>query len=150
MRTQALLAPLIAVLVLPLMSTESPQRSLPRHGIQEFNESGTFEVPAGVSHIVVELWGAGGGGGGGASESAGFGPNGGGGGGGSGAYIRASLTVIERETYVVTVGAGGKGGTHESKNVAPDGASGADSSIRSGQRVLLVAKGGRGRQGGGV
>jgi MSHA biogenesis protein MshQ len=115
---------------------------VPRHGILEFKESATFQVPTGVSHIVVELWGAGGGG---ASAVVGLGPNGGGGGGGSGAYIRASLAMIEGQKYFIAIGSGGRGGAGESKNVAAaDGASGADSSIQIGQTMLLVANGGQG------
>jgi len=143
-KTHAFLTQFIAVFILSVMPTGVALGQVPRHGIQEFNQSGTFEVPAGVSHIVVELWGAGGGGGGGASAGVGLGPNGGGGGGGSGAYIRASLAVVEGETYVITIGAAGRGGTGELKDVATEGANGGDSSIRSGQRIFLVAKGGQG------
>ena len=39
------------------------------HGIREFSDSTTWRVPAGVTHIIVELWGAGGGGGPGTSAS---------------------------------------------------------------------------------
>jgi hypothetical protein len=49
-----------------------------QHGVQEFTSSGTFPVPAGVSTLRVDAYGAGGGGGG-FNLSSNF--NGGGGGG---------------------------------------------------------------------
>ncbi len=69
---------------------------------QTFNSSGTFTVPAGVTSIMVECWGAGGGGSsrGGAS-----------GGGGGGAYTRGLLTnLVPGATITVTVGTGGSAG----------------------------------------
>ena len=54
---------------------------------QTFNSSGTFTVPAGVSSIVVEAWGAGGGG----STITSSRRRGGGGGGG--AYARSIIAV---------------------------------------------------------
>jgi hypothetical protein len=45
------------------------------NGIQEFTQSGTFTVPAGVTHLLVELWGGGGGGGGGFVGGEGCAPN---------------------------------------------------------------------------
>ena len=60
----------------------------------------TFNVPAGVNSIQVEVWGAGAGGGG--RTTAGTG-----GGGGGGAYSRSEIAVIPGTVYVVSVGAGG-------------------------------------------
>ncbi len=83
-------------------------------GLQFFTVPGDhkFVVPAGVTHIQVELWGGGGGGGHGTPSFAG-------GGGGAGAYVRAVLGVTPGETLVVHVGppggvsvfSGGEGGT---------------------------------------
>lgn len=78
--------------------------------IQTFGQSQTFTtvgnnsfiVPAGVTSVTVEAWGAGGAGGGNASS------NGTGGGGGGGAYVKAlNVSVIPGNTYTITVGAGG-------------------------------------------
>lgn len=66
---------------------------------QTFTSSGTFTVPAGVTSIVVECWGAGGAGGGTTANS-----SRGGGGGAGGAYARKTISVNEGETYTVTVG----------------------------------------------
>jgi len=69
-----------------------------------FNSAGTFSyvVPAGVTKIMVECWGAGGGGAG-----TNFGNAGGGGGGGYGKQI---FNVVAGASYSVTVGAGGLAG----------------------------------------
>lgn len=74
--------------------------------VQTFTSSGTWNKPAGVKFVVVELVGGGGGGGGGQS-----GGNMSGGGGGGGGYSRklilaASLGASE----TVTIGAAGNGG----------------------------------------
>jgi hypothetical protein len=73
------------------------------NGIQEFTQSGTFTVPVGVTHVWVQLWGAGGGGGGASC-------NRGGGGGGSGAYSSSVLAVSPGQLLSITVGAAGTGG----------------------------------------
>src|SRR6266487_2575555 len=130
-----------ALLVLPARLTSG---QVPRHGIQEFNASATFEVPKGVTEIVVELWGAGGGGAGGRSAGLGAGPGGSGGGGGSGAYVRAIVPVKGGETYSVIIGAGGRGGTGESKDVAHAGVDAEETFLRIGTQTLLSAKGGQG------
>ncbi len=67
---------------------------------QTFNSTGTFTVPAGVTQVTVEAWGAGGRGG------ARSGSAGGSGGGGGGAYSRKVITVTPSSTYTVTVGSG--------------------------------------------
>lgn len=74
---------------------------------QTFTSSGTFTVPAGVSTLTVECWGAGGGAAGGGLAG---GANSGGYGGGGGAYAKKTLTVTPGGVYAVTVGAGGAGG----------------------------------------
>src|SRR5690606_5163207 len=66
----------------------------------DFTSSGTWTVPAGVTQITVEAWGAGGGGGDRTS-------NGYAGGGGGGAYSRSSIPVIPGQTYSLSIGEGG-------------------------------------------
>ena len=72
---------------------------------QVFDANGTFVVPAGVTRVMVEVWG--GGGGGGASSQTGAG---GGGGGGGGGYGRQFLTVTPGASHGITIGAGGGAG----------------------------------------
>lgn len=68
---------------------------------QTWAVSGTFTVPAGVTQITVECWGAGGGG---SSINA---NNRRGGGGGGGAYARSVLNVSPDQVFNVNVGTGG-------------------------------------------
>ncbi|ERM83492.1 hypothetical protein P872_00220 [Rhodonellum psychrophilum GCM71 = DSM 17998] len=65
-----------------------------------FTSNGTFQVPLGVTQIIVETWG---GGGRGATRTT----SGRGGGGGGGGYSRSILTVSTGQNYNYTVGAGG-------------------------------------------
>jgi hypothetical protein len=96
-----------------------------------YNTSGTFTVPAGVTSIKVEVWGAGGGGG------AATGNPSAGGGGAGGAYVRNNaLTVTPGATYTVTVGSGGTGPT--GSNATSGGAS------WFGSQSTLLAVGGTG------
>ena len=74
---------------------------------EEFTESGTFVVPAGVTEITVQAWGSGGAGGG--STDAGWYLARGGAGGGGGAYASSTLTVEPGQELQVVVGAGGTG-----------------------------------------
>jgi len=74
---------------------------------QQFNNNGTFSVPAGVTSLTVYIFGAGGGGGGGTTGSSWA--NGGGGGGG--ACSVNTITVGSNTSYTVTVGAAGAAGT---------------------------------------
>src|SRR5690554_3656209 len=68
---------------------------------ETFTSSGTWTVPAGVTEITVEAWGAGGGGGNRTS-------NGYAGGGGGGAYSRSAVAVSSgQSSYKVTIGQGG-------------------------------------------
>jgi hypothetical protein len=75
----------------------------PIGGLREYRASGTWTAPPGVTHVLVEAWGAGGAGGHGAP-----GAQGGGGGGGAGAYQRAVLAVVPGTTYDVVIGDGGR------------------------------------------
>jgi hypothetical protein len=120
----------------------------PAHGVREFTESGSFEVPAGVTTIKIEMWGGGGGGGGGAAAG-GFGSGGGGGGGGSGAYLRTVISVTPGHVYTLSLGDAGRGGTGEGNSVrrAELGADGGETSIRLASRVVLAAAGGVGGKG---
>lgn len=70
-----------------------------------------FVVPAGVTTLVVEAWGAGGGGGGALGGQIMISlRTGAGGGGGGGAYVLTPISVIPGETLIVRVGDGGAGG----------------------------------------
>jgi hypothetical protein len=106
-----------------------------------FTASAEFVVPAGVTTIGIELWGAGGGGAAGANGGFGFagGPAGGagGGGGGGGAYLRTTLTVTPGDTYNVVIGAGGTAG----------GGNGGSSEFTQGNAALASAAGGSGGNG---
>lgn len=73
-------------------------------GFQAFTLTGTFTVPAGVTRVFVQVWGAGGGGAAG-QWSAGAGGSGGG-------YAQNWCQVTPGNTVTVTVGAGGVGETN--------------------------------------
>jgi hypothetical protein len=74
--------------------------------MQVYSTSGTFSftVPAGVTKIMVEVWG--GGGGGGTNSTTGSYSYGGSGGG----YGKEVINVVAGNSYTITVGAGGSGG----------------------------------------
>ncbi len=72
------------------------------------NPTSPWTVPAGVTSVKVEVWGAGGGGGG--SRSTSFTNAFGGGGGGGGSYTTSTFTVSAGQTYTITYGAGGTAG----------------------------------------
>lgn len=79
-----------------------PVSQLYAQSTQTYTASGSFTVPAGVTSITVECWGAGGGG----STITSSGRRGGGGGGG--AFASRTLSpVIPGTVYNFTVGAGG-------------------------------------------
>jgi hypothetical protein len=65
----------------------------------------TFTIPAGVTKIMVEVWGGGGGGGNSSATVTGFLSGGGGGG-----YGRSIFSVSSGTNYSVVVGAGGTAG----------------------------------------
>lgn len=119
-------------------------------GIQEFTQSGVFTVPAGVTHLLVELWGAGGGGAGSCGMQIvaplyGALPAGGGSGGGGAGYSRAVLPVNPGSTYNVVIGAGGLGGTNCVINQnAMNGADGGPTQITDSASNLLLTAGGGG------
>lgn len=96
---------------------------------KDFTSSGTWIVPAGVTQITVEAWGAGGGGGGSNSN------NKGGSGGGGGGYSMKTFTVTQNQSISFTVGTGGAGGLANGGN----GGNGGNTSI-----LGVVANGGTG------
>lgn len=132
------------------------------NGIQEFTQNGTLTVPAGVTHLLVELWGAGGGGGGGLLGAEGCaaqliggcntfaiaGPQGHGGGGGS--YTRAVVSVTPGMTYSIVIGTGGTGGAPaDAGSGAADGSvGGATEILDPSSNVLASAVGGASPSGG--
>jgi len=69
-----------------------------------FTSSTSYTVPAGVSIINVQCWGAGGGG---STRTS----NGQGGGGGGGAYASSQISVTAGSTYTIVVGNGGTANT---------------------------------------
>jgi hypothetical protein len=76
------------------------------------NTSTTWTCPAGVTKILVEVWGAAGGGGSGVARCVySLGCGGGvGGNGGNGGYNRSIISVVPGQTYSVEIGSGGLGG----------------------------------------
>lgn len=107
---------------------------------QTFSTSGTFTVPAGVTTIKVECWGAGGGGSSVTTQNLG------GGGGGGGAYAASEIPVTPGSSYTITVGSGGaansSGGNSvfgSSLVVAAGGAGGTINTSTSGSGGLASA-----------
>lgn len=101
---------LLALLVTTLVIAQT------RTDVINSTGSGTFTVPAGVTSVTIETWGAGGGGGNSNSTST----NGGTGGGG-GAYARGVHTVTPNATYFYFVGGGGLGAPANSTLTAGNG-----------------------------
>lgn len=101
------------------------------HGITVVSVNGNFTVPAGVSTIQVEVWGAGGGGGGGTTVAGASGAGGGGGG-----YARSVLSVVAGTVYACNIG-----------NAGPAGVAGGDGGAGSGTTfgvTVVQANGGFG------
>lgn len=94
----------------------------------------TWTVPAGVTSITIEAWGAGGAGGATAMPWGGIqSPSAGGGGG---AYASSTINVTAGTTYNVTVGAGGTNATGTALH-------GGNSSVKNGSITIVEAEGGR-------
>ena len=122
-------------------------------GLREFTTSGTLTIPSGVTHVLVELWGAGGGGSGSgagsADPSSGF-PSV----NRSGRQRRRRWSLCSRgrrrspgHTYNVVVGSGGAGGPGQplDPSVPPgSGGSGTPTQITVGTTVIATAAGGGG------
>ena len=84
----------------------------PRLWSHTFTTCGSFNVPDGVTELLVTGCGAGGNGGAGGSGLSGAHSGGGGGGGGGGAYVyRKSIPVTASQVVTVTIGASGGGTT---------------------------------------
>jgi len=109
-------------------------------GLHPFSPGGNdFVVPPGVTHLLLEMWGAGGGGGGGGDQGDGGTASGGGGGGGGG-YTRALVAVTPGATYTVVVGTGGLGGA-----ATQNGTDGLETYIQDPTgHILAQAPGGKG------
>ncbi|MCM3874033.1 MAG: collagen-like protein [Pyrinomonadaceae bacterium] len=108
-------------------------------GLAEFTSSSTFTVPENVTHLQVELWGAGGGGGGGDSDGGIIHMSPGGAGGGSGGYSRSVIAVTPGEVLDVVIGRGGLGGPIDNR-----GQAGGSSELKRSGNTLLNAGGGGG------
>lgn len=103
------------------------------NGRQEFVASGVFTVPAGISLLSVELYGAGGGG----TITRCYG----GGGGGGGAYSTTILTVQAGQVLTINIGAGG----HPATVLDATGNAGGDTQVLdANNNVLALAHGGGG------
>jgi hypothetical protein len=100
--------------------------------------SNVFAVPAGVTSITVEMWGAGGGGGGGGGGGEA------GGAGGGGGYTRTTIAVTPAENLNVIVGGGGSGGTGSANSGAGGGGGGHSEVNRSGTALAIAGGGGGG------
>ena len=98
--------------------------------IVTFTTSGTWIVPADVTQITVEVWGAGGAGGGSTENKEG------GSGGGGGGYSSGDFTVTPGQAISYTVGTGGIRSTG-------NGTAGGSSSVTM-SSVTLIANGGGG------
>lgn len=94
----------------------------------------TFEVPAGVTEITVEVWGAGGGGGGSSQN------NRGGSGGGGGGYAMNVFSVTSGDDIIFSVGAGGAAGAANGGN----GSTGGTTTFPLTGYSSLIATGGTG------
>lgn len=120
-------------------------------GERIFTQDASFTVPAGVTTVEIEAWGAGGGGGGSGVTWLPVGqPWRGGGGGGAGEYIHVKqVSVAPGDVLSVVVGAtGGAGGSGGEDN--DPGVSGRPSIVTLAGAVLVRANGGSGGAAGGT
>ena len=76
---------------------------------ETFTVDGSWTVPAGVTRVTIQVWGAGGGGAGGDSGN----EDGGGGGGGGGYSTSVDVVVVPGAVHAYTVGQGGNGGNDQ-------------------------------------
>ncbi|MGZ4117439.1 MAG: glycine-rich domain-containing protein [Bacteroidia bacterium] len=91
--------------------------------MEGFTASGTFNVPAGVTKVLVKVWSAGGGGGAGCSACLPGPMPEGGTGGGAGGYCEAIVNVTAGSAIPITIGTGGNGGFGDGANGTNGGAS---------------------------
>jgi len=114
----------------------------------------TFDVPCGVTTVMVELYGGGaGGGGGGGGSSGGVCNTYGGGAGGGAAYTTLTVDVTPGSTFTYSVGAGGCGGGNGGDlNDGDNGGNGGSTTVSgtdaNGTPVNLSAGGGAAGSGG--
>ncbi|WP_100613076.1 PQQ-dependent sugar dehydrogenase, partial [Confluentibacter lentus] len=102
---------------------------------QTYTNSDTYTVPAGVTQIYVQAWGAGGGG----SDRSGNGADGGNGGAGGG-FRAGFLSVSPGDIVTITVGARGNGATDGNGN---DGSAGGNTIVTH-SSGSITANGGAG------
>ncbi|MDW5289722.1 PKD-like domain-containing protein [Formosa sp. PL04] len=108
--------------------------------VKNFNNSGngSWTVPAGVTSVTVEIWGAGGAGGGSKKDNLS------GGGGGGGAYISQTYNnITPGQTFNFTVSNGGA-----ISNSSGNGNNGGNTSLTPPTGPTLTAGGGKGGEGG--
>jgi hypothetical protein len=117
-------------------------------GLAEFtSDSGSVEIPTGITHVLVEAWGGGGGGSGATNAADASQPCVGGAGGGAGGYVRAivatprppALKPTDKLMLSVHVGGAGKGGS-----AGTNGDGGGSSTVSLGDTLLVLADGGNG------
>ncbi|MQP25540.1 hypothetical protein GFJ94_10735 [Flavobacterium sp. LMO8] len=105
-------------------------------GFQNGPNSGSFVVPANVTHVTVGAFGGGGGGGGSDTNDEG------GSGGGGGGAATATYTVTAGNTFMYTIGGGGTAGNN---NPAGTGGAGGNTTVTSALPFCnIVANGGTG------
>jgi hypothetical protein len=109
-------------------------------GVTEFTSNGNFLVPAGVTRVRVDAYGAGGGGGGADTSSTVIVA---GGGGGGGAYEGGVVAVTPGSTLTVVIGAAGATGSNAS-GTPTNGGNGGATQLLNGATVLISANGGSG------
>lgn len=102
------------------------------NGVQEFDASGSFTIPDGVTRIFVELWGAGG------NRAQSFGT--GSGAGGAGAFSASVVTVTPGAVYQINVGQ--SSAPTYGNTVGPDG--GDTELLAPDGTLVLFAGGGKG------
>nr|WP_288833322.1 hypothetical protein [uncultured Flavobacterium sp.] len=135
---------IIKVLCFLLVSYFSIFMSAYSQTTKTFTTSGELEVPAGVTSLSVQCWGAGGGGGGSNELLTLVSLGSAGGGGGGGAYNQGNVVVTSIPTNArisYTVGQGGLGGSYGSTTL--DGLAGGQTIFSS-----ITANGGQGGGGG--
>src|SRR5712691_3092302 len=136
---RGLMSAAMGFLLLVAASKLNAQQNFIPGTIKEFKTAGqtTFVVPANITHILAQLWGAGGGGGSVSSTSTL--PKGGN--GGVGAYSCKVLTVTAGSTLAINLGTGGNGAQTSTNS----GFAGGNSSITIlSSSTLLTAGGGGG------
>ncbi len=106
---------------------------------QTFTSDGTFVVPAGVTSVTIEAWGAGGGG----SDRSGNGSDGGNGGAGGG-FLGGVLTVSPGDNISIVIGLGGNGATDGDGNDGFDGGNTTVTHASAPTPGTIIATGGAG------